>query len=292
MAAGQRSLATTEQLRGAGLTRRAIQRRREKGWLHPLYPGVYLVGVSEPPRLALQLGAVLCCGDGALLSHRSAAELWCFVAEVPGDMHVTVPRRMRGRNGVVVHRAAHPEGTVYRGIPVTSPLQTLADFAADASDHELRGAVAAVQQTRLLRAEHVPELRARARGKRGGAALGAILDAGVSPSRSRSEARVSRHLRAAGLRDPEVNVRVLGHEVDFLWREEKVILEIDTYDFHADVVAFERDRARDLELENAGYQVIRATEEQVPQATPRIAAALATRGGSPRAATTARARAR
>src|SRR3712207_1480964 len=99
------------------MTRRAIDGRLARGSLHPLYRGVYLVGTPEPPPLALEHGAVLACWPHALISHRSAAELWQLVRAAGGDVDVTVVGRAPGRRpGMRLHRVAALHGRDYRSI--------------------------------------------------------------------------------------------------------------------------------------------------------------------------------
>jgi very-short-patch-repair endonuclease len=63
-----------------------------------------------------------------------------------------------------------------------------------------------------------------------------------------------------------VNARILGHEVDFLWRDERLVVEVDGFQFHSTRAAFERDRQRDAELQGAGLRVLRVTWRQVVDA--------------------------
>jgi very-short-patch-repair endonuclease len=122
-------------------------------------------------------------------------------------------------------------------------------------------------------------------GKRPGAGvLSAILDAGAGPALTRSEAeeRLLSLIRSAGLPPPETNVRLGAHEVDFLWRSERLIVEVDGFRFHASRAAFERDRLRDAKLLAHGFRVIRVTWRQIvrdPEGTVvRITSALAVGG--------------
>ncbi len=61
---------------------------------------------------------------------------------------------------------------------------------------------------------------------------------------------------------PEVNVKVDRYEVDFLWREQRLIVEADVWGAHRSRSAFEEDRARDAHLALLGYQVVRFTWRQ------------------------------
>jgi very-short-patch-repair endonuclease len=69
--------------------------------------------------------------------------------------------------------------------------------------------------------------------------------------------------RKAQLREPEVNVRMEGYEVDFLWRVERLVIEIDGRAFHSSDRSFENDRRRDAVLLAAGLRVMRVTWRQI-----------------------------
>lgn len=103
------------------------------------------------------------------------------------------------------------------------------------------------------------------RGRPGSTALRAVLNLQHEPSLTRSEAEIAflELVRNAGLPDPETNVNVLGHEVDFLWREKRLIVEVDGFAYHSSRQAFERDRRRDARLQAAGFRVIRFTYRQI-----------------------------
>jgi very-short-patch-repair endonuclease len=83
----------------------------------------------------------------------------------------------------------------------------------------------------------------------------------------------------AQLPRPGINVVLHGFLVDAVWRTAKLVLELDSYQFHAHRAAFETDRRRDQTLAAAGYVVVRATWRQLrdePMATmTRIVQALA-----------------
>jgi very-short-patch-repair endonuclease len=75
-----------------------------------------------------------------------------------------------------------------------------------------------------------------------------------------------------GLPRPECNVAVLGYEVDFVWSEQRVIVELDAFATHGSAFAFERDRARDRALQAAGWSVIRVTARQLDEALAAVRA--------------------
>ena len=70
-------------------------------------------------------------------------------------------------------------------------------------------------------------------------------------------------------------MRLNGYEVDFLWREQQLVVETDGYAFHSTRGSFERDRRKDQELQAAGWRVIRFTWRQVTGEPEAVIAALA-----------------
>jgi very-short-patch-repair endonuclease len=77
-----------------------------------------------------------------------------------------------------------------------------------------------------------------------------------------------------GLPLPEVNARVGPFKVDFLWRAHQLIVEVDSWRYHGDRMAFDRDRARDVRLSVMGYHVLRFTDRQIDRDLPRIMASV------------------
>ena len=98
-------------------------------------------------------------------------------------------------------------------------------------------------------------------GRRGAAVLRELLDGERGPARTRSgaERRLLALVRRAGLPEPEVNARVGRWEVDLLWREQGLAVELDVYSTHSSPRAFERDRRKTAELEDRGLAVQRIT---------------------------------
>ena len=287
LAASQHGVVTRTQLYALGLGRHSIDHRLRSARLHPLHRGVYLVGHAALPQHAREIAAVLACGPGAVVSHRSAAVLWRLLPHPAraAPVDVTVPGRYPGKKrGILVHRAGalpRQETRTCQGVPTTSPGRTLIDLAAQAPARELERALAEGQARGLIRPRELGLLLDRHRGRRGTATLRALLGDGAVLTRSEAEDRLLSLVRRAALPPPDVNVRLGGHEVDFLWREEGLVVEVDGFAFHSSRAAFERDRARDAELQSRGYRVIRVTWRQLVdrrEATlARIAGALAAR---------------
>jgi very-short-patch-repair endonuclease len=182
-----------------------------------------------------------------------------------------------------VHRLAALDRRDIRklgGIPVTSAARTILDLAAVVSPRDLERALAEAQARRLVRRADLLSLLARRSGRPGAAALRSLIE-GDAPALTRSEAeeRFLALIRAAELPAPEVNARVGRYEVDFLWRERALVVEVDGYRFHSSRASFERDRRRDADLTTRGLRVIRITWRRIvrePEAlVARVATALA-----------------
>lgn len=273
------------QLLKLGLSPGVIDNRIKTGWLRH----VYFVGHGPPSRYALDLAAVLACGPSAVLSHASAAALWKLVPYParPRAIEVTVAvGHSDHKPGIRVHRTRDLDPSEIRtrhGIPVTSPTRTLLDLAATASPRELEQAVAEGLRNGLTTRRELNAVLARHRGRRGAGSLRRLVERDRDPAliRSRAEERFLALVRAAKLPAPEVNAKVAGFEVDFLWRDARLVVEIDGYRFHSQRTDFERDRRRDAELAARGFRVIRITWRQLvdePAATlARVAQALAGR---------------
>ncbi len=277
LAARQHGVVTRGQLLDAGLGRRAIEHRAAAGRLYRLHRGVYGVGYVPASPNARAIAAVFACGPGAVVSHRSAALLWELVESAPGAVDVTAPAARR-RRGVATHRSRAMTGqdvTRQRGIPVTSPARTLVDLADVLDDRRLARAVNEAQLRRLVRPGEIAVALDRASGRRAITRLRAFTERADAPTRSVLEdaflAFVDRH----DLPRPSVNRTVAGLEVDMLWSEQRLIVELDGHASHDRPATFEADRERDAELVAAGFRVLRVTWRRLREYPDREAARLA-----------------
>jgi very-short-patch-repair endonuclease len=247
IAGRQHRLIGIEQLRSLGVSDSAVSRRVATGRLYRVFRGVYAVGTPDLTQRGRWKAATMACGEGAVLSHRSAAELWRIVDEADGDSQITVPvagGRAR-RDGIRLHRIPSlPSGatTARDNIPVTKPQRTLEDLSRQVTPGELR---VAVRQAEFL------ELPVDA------AAL--VPDLAASPL----ELEFLRLVRRHHLPRPEVNVWIGRYRVDFLWRARRVIVETDGRRAHTGAVASAEDQARDRKLTALGFVVLRFTYGQV-----------------------------
>jgi very-short-patch-repair endonuclease len=266
VAAGQHGLITRAQLKDLGFGRGAIDHRVAVGSLHVIRRGVYAVGHRELRPQAYVLAAVLSMAPGAVASHVAAAAILAIRPSAASFIDVTVPHRRRGGPGLRVHHAPLPPEQIAErdGIPVTTVERTIVDLAAVLKPPAVRRALEEAEAQRLVDWRVLRDLAAEPR--RGVRALRAILDEhsiGMRITRSELEAAFLDLLRRHRLPLPRTNVVVEGFEVDCVWTEQRLIVELDSHRHHRTAAAFERDRRRDRALTLAGWRVVRVTHRQL-----------------------------
>jgi very-short-patch-repair endonuclease len=273
IAGRQHGVITAKQLADVGLGRSSISERTRRGRLHRLHRGVYAVGHRAPSWHGRWMAAVLACGEATVLSHHSAAALWELLKPIEGSIHVSTPvtSGRKPQRGIHLHRCQalrepspspsylHQEGgrgrrlTTHRhNIPVTTIQRTIDDLHGAVAPHLLRRAIRQAE----LKGVHLK---------------------GVESDRTRSDLETAflDLYRRHHIPPPEVNVKLGRWEVDFLWRDERLIVETDCFLYHRGSVAFEDDHVRDLDLRTAGYTVLRFTDEQLEDEPDRVAADVA-----------------
>ena len=214
------------------------------------------------------MAAVLACGEGAALSHVSAAAHWDLLGTSAALIDVTVPLTREGRPGIRPHRTRSlvaRDTTRHEGIPITTVPRTLLDLAAAVTPDRLERAIA--QAERLQRYDHttIENVIARSNGHHGvGALTAAIARDDPKWTRSELESRFLTLVRQAGLPEPHVNFALTAPdhprlEVDFCWATHHLIVELDGWDTHRTRQAFEADRRRDAALTAGGWRVVRFT---------------------------------
>jgi hypothetical protein len=274
LAGRQYGVVTRSQLTGLGLGEDAIDARLARGRLHRLHRGVYAVGHPVVPREGRWLAAVLRVGPGAVLSHGSAAELWGVRRQAArGRIDVSAPRSTRSPPGIRRRylQLVPGDATVRRRIPVTTLARTLFDIAHETSPEGLEGAIREAEYLHRFRLGDLEDLLARHPGRRGARTLkNCLVRLGRGPrgrARSKLETRFAAVLTRTDLPQPGLNVPLeLGGrriEADCLWRERRLIVELDGGEAHRTRVAFETDRERDRRLQAAGWRVIRVTWRQL-----------------------------
>jgi very-short-patch-repair endonuclease len=251
------------QLVELGYSREKVAREVAAGRLHQLHWDVYAVGHAGISRHGRCLAAVLSCGDGALLTHRSAAWLWGLTKRFAVPVEVTAASPRRTREAIRVHsaKALMPEDrSQSERIPVTAVPRTLLDFAA-VDPNFLGAALDNAHRLGLIDLIAIDELIKRSRGFRGVARLRTALEIHRPAAFTRSglERRFRDLVRRSGLPMPAANVFIEGYELDAYWPAERFAVELDTYEYHGSPRAFEADRVRQENLKLAGVEIVRIT---------------------------------
>ena len=271
LAARQHGAMTQRQLLDAGLSTAGIARRLRAGRMRRLHRGVYLVS-PFPLEHTGEMAAVLATPGGAL-SHRSAGHLWGAVppAARPRSIEVSVVGHRGRLPGITVHRVSRlgdDERTRRHGIPITTVARTLVDLAGVLAPRDLELAAARVERAGLITLESIEGLPNKYPAQPGIAVLQAVLRRPGGPALTHSDAEevFLALVREGELPPPECNVSIGRYQVDFLWRAEGVVVEVDGYEYHAARERFENDRRRDADLEAAGLTVVRFTWRQITEA--------------------------
>ncbi len=271
LAGAQHGVVSRRQLFVLGLGRGAIFHRLARGRLHEVHSGVYAAGHRLLSDQGRWMAAVLAGPPGTVLSHRSAAALWEIRPHRGGRAEVTHRRQIHGSPGVLPHRALLPADEITRvdGIPVTTVARTILDLAAVLDCAGVERALNEAEVRRLGGDLSLARLVGRYPGRRGVACVRRLLleRAPSALTRSELEERFLALIRDHGLPRPLVNAGLFAggrwYEADCVWREQRLVVELDGRAFHATTSAFERDRARDRALQVAGWRVVRVTWRQL-----------------------------
>ncbi len=269
----QHGLVAARQLRRLGLDSRGIWRRIVRGWLIDLGDGVFQAGPVAGP-CAREMAALLRYGERSILCDAVALAQWELRELRRGaPIDLIVSSGAAERQGTRLHRRslASEDWTTRDGLRVTTPARTIADLSPSMPAVELQRLIEEAQLKGLATPAELETYGPR-RPK-----LRAALAAHDEPRLTRSEAerRLLTLIRAAGLPTPLTTARVSGLEVDVLWPAQRLIVEVDGYEFHGSRPAFERDRSRDARLLAAGYRVLRVTWRQLAQEPEQVIAVIA-----------------
>jgi very-short-patch-repair endonuclease len=270
---------TRADLEALGFSKMAIDHRLASGRLHLVSRGVYAVGRPELTPGGRWMAAVLVCGEGAALSHRSAAELWGIGSEEKGRIDVSVARKceIRRRGLKVRARRSLPEASVtrWRGIPVTDPVLTLIDVATELMPLRLERAVNQADVLDLVDPETLRESLDGHVGTPGVKTLRTLLDRHTFRlSDSDLEVLFRPLAMAASLPAPETKAWVLGFEVDFFFPALDLIVETDGLRYHRTPAQQARAVKRDQTHIAAGFKVLRFTHWQIAYAPNEVTALL------------------
>jgi len=277
VATAQGGVVSLDQLSGEGVSPKVAQDRGRGGSYHRIHRGVYTVGHRSISRATHLRAALLACGEGAVISHATAASFHGLWDKWPHLIDVTVPVEAgRKLKGIRCRRCRYPEPEeieVCGGVAVTTVARTLVDLAGIVKLPALRKLVGRAAILKRLDLQAVDVAIYHAKGRRGLKALELALvpyrtkDGEAPDVRSDFETLVLPELVNMGLPRPDCNawLHIEGERflVDFLWAQKRVIVETDGRETHETPDAFQSDRRRDQFLAAAGYRVLRVTWNQM-----------------------------
>ncbi|HZO59381.1 MAG TPA: type IV toxin-antitoxin system AbiEi family antitoxin domain-containing protein [Solirubrobacterales bacterium] len=259
IASRAQGVVTRRQLLRAGLSNRQIDERVKDGSLLRIYHGVYRVGHRAPSVEATYMAAVLAGGHGTLLCGAAAAYLLGILKGSPPEPEIVSPRRRRIA-GLRTRQANRTHKTLWRGIPVTSPAQTLVDLAADLSEEDLARACHEAGVRHHTRPSQVKAILARRPNRPGAAKLRAVMSGDVNVALSKLERGFHHLIESNHLPPPRETNRPAGSKrVDCRWPQYRLTVELDSYRFHNSRHSWEQDRAREREARARGDDFRRYT---------------------------------
>jgi very-short-patch-repair endonuclease len=254
-----------------------------------LFWGVYISSTVKVTLVVRALAALMVAPPGSIVSHHSAASLWCGIAPDSGDVHLSMPHGNRQKTrGIRSHRMTRmPTPRSRRGLPVTSPEQTFIDLAqfCDLVQLVVLGdslvKAKATTPTKLMAACEGSAARHAALARRAASLVRTKVD-------SPMESRVRMLMVLAGLREPRVNFELceddgrVKYRLDLSYPDRLLAVEFDGRP-HVEVQAqWEGDVIRREDVEADGWRFVVVTSTQFygsPGAVlERIVAAMRERG--------------
>jgi hypothetical protein len=278
LAGAQQGVAGRRQLLELGVGERAIDHRLRLGRLLRLFPGVYAVGHDALTEAALALAAVLATAPGSVASHWTAARLHGLLDRPRPIIHISASRSRRRRPGVLIHRAVLPalDLTVCEGVPATTAARVLLDLSGSTGERRLRTMAKRAEFKGLIDAAALVEILRRHPRRRGRGNLARLIGGyalAAGPTMSPIEDDFAEFCGGREIPAPETNVPMrLGLRTvtfDCVWREARLVVELDGRTAHERRLAFEDDRARDRAAIAAGWRPIRITSAQI-EGTPDV----------------------
>jgi len=265
----QHGVVSREQLLAAGVGRGVIVRAVETGRLRPIFRGVYAVGHLALRREGWWMAALLACGEGAALSHRTAGEVWGIMTgpTLPIDVTAAAAKGRKHRQ-ITTHRMLlDPFDAVVRdNLRVTTPSRTIVDLAASLEGRALRDAVERAQDLRRFDPNDIRETLARAPRRPGTRRLHDLITV-LAPDKDNARSHLERMFlaltREARLPQPASNLEIAGRCRDFAWPDQRLVVETDGYRYHSSRQAKRSDNRRDRQLTAQGWRPVRFTYEEI-----------------------------
>jgi hypothetical protein len=276
IAARQYGLITTGQLRELGIDREQRRQLVANGLLRSVRRSVYHLAGAPPSWERTVLAAVLAAGPGGVASHPSAGAVWALkhCDPAPRAIYVSAPRQVR-LAGVTTHWRNLENWTqcTHRGIPVTTPEQTILDLAVNLTATELGECIDDALRRRLIRLDRLRRL-VEARGNHGRRLLQPLRQAladripGYDPGSNDWEHDMDQLWDKLGL-PPAVRqhrVRANGHTywLDRAIPHLKIGIEWNGFEYHGTRSGFDRDSDRRADLAAAGWHMLDFTSRSSP----------------------------
>jgi hypothetical protein len=283
LAGRQHGVVARWQIEEVGLSRQMIKSRIAHGGLNRLHRGVYAVGHRATTVESRWMAAVLAHGPHAALSHRSAGQLWGIHPRSRIAPEVTVSGSKKTKKGIVAHRGTlmRDEVVWVRGIPVTSVPRTMLDLAATRSEREVERAWNEMEVRGFRDRLSVPHLLKRYPGRKGSLVLMRLAkrkELPVGITRNDLEEAFLALVDRFDLPRPRMNahlaVRERFYEIDCLWEDRRVAIELDGGAVHKTTKAFHDDRERDRILTAEGFTTARITWDHIRDTPQEVAADL------------------
>lgn len=268
LATAQHGAIARRQLRQLGITDRRIDYALGHGTLHPAHRGVFAFGHARLSPMGRWCAAVLACGPNAALGYRSAAAAWALRPSTAASTEVVIATvTRRSHPGLTVRRHATlgaDEVTILDGVPITTVARTMLDVGAVLPPGGLRKVVAEAEVRQLFDLREVERLLSRHPRHRGRRPLASVLENWTPPPRVRSvlEERFVAVCARHGLPEPLMNSTVIGMEVDALFPDHGIVVELDGAGAHRGVLHREDDYARRARLVAAGWAFVAFTYRQ------------------------------
>ena len=277
LAAKQHGVLALHELTALEITPAGVRKRVAAGRLFRCYPGVYsLVPPALLTRKGYWLAAVRACGRGAVLSHVTAAALEGLRPTDARHIHVTIPGRSnRNHPGIRVHRSmtlTEADVTVVDNIPCTTVARTLFDVAELISRRALERVFDQSEILEVFDLHEIQDQLARNPTRRGARIVRAVLEEhyiGSTLTESELEEAFLALCRRINIPQPQLQQWITLSDggppvrADFMWRQERVVVEVDGIKFHGTTQAGPRDAWKDQRLTVDGWRPVRTNAKQI-----------------------------
>jgi len=252
------------QLLAVGFTARQVDSWLRRGRLYPHYPGVYAWGRPDLSVEGQHAAALLFAGRGSALTSLTALWWRGLLGRRPAQIHIDAPGRRRSQRGLLIRHPTNIARESHRGLPIVPLPWALLAASAFLTHDSLRLVLARADFEKIL---DLAALHATlGPGRAGSRALHRAL-ASHLPELAACSNRFERdfvlfcELHAIPI--PEPNARIGRYRPDMLWREQRLVVELDGKDAHSSAAQIAADSHRQAELERLGYRVLRFSWEQL-----------------------------